>query len=184
MRELRGVVESLLRRLDADRVLRVIPDAAPGFSKNACGRVQWGDQSLGFIGKVDAAVAQKLSLRHIPVAAELELAPLLLAHWHVPQLKELPKFPAVRRDLSLIVAGNLAFEKIESLVRGLNLPDLEELEFVTTYRGKPLDAGKKSVTITLVFRSATATLTSEHVESSVESVVKTAQQQLGATLRT
>jgi phenylalanyl-tRNA synthetase beta chain len=184
LREVRGVVENLLRRLDADRALSVIPDSAPGFSKNACGRVQWGDLSLGFIGKIDAAVAQKLSLRHVPVAAELEFAPLLAAHRHVPQLKELPKFPPVRRDLSLIVAANLAFEKIDSLVRSLKLPDLEALEFVTVYRGKPLESGQKSVTITLVFRSATTTLTSEQVENSVQTVVKAAGEKLGATLRT
>jgi phenylalanyl-tRNA synthetase beta chain len=182
LRQIRGVIETLLHRLDAQRPLSVISDTAPGFSKHACGRVKWGDQDLGYVGKIDPIVAQKLSLRHVPVAAELDFAPLLAAHKHVPQLKELPKFPAVRRDLSLIVADDLPFEKIEALVHSLHLPDLECLEFVTTYRGKPVEAGKKSVTITLVFRSRTATLTSEQVESSVQSVVKTAGDQLHAQL--
>jgi phenylalanyl-tRNA synthetase beta chain len=60
---------------------------------------------------------------------------------------------------------------------------LESIEYVTTYRGKPLEAGTKSVTITLVFRSATTTLTSEAVEDAVQKVTAAAKANLGATLR-
>ena len=184
LREMRGVVEAVLRKLDAERAVRVAADHSPGFARHGGGRIYWGDEAIGFLGKIDAGVAGKLSLRHTPMAAEMELGALLAGHRHVPQLKELPKFPPVRRDISLIVRAGLAFEKIESLIRGLKLPDLESLEFVTAYRGKPLDAGQKSVTITLVFRSSTTTLTSEHVESSVRLAVEAAQKELGATLRT
>jgi phenylalanyl-tRNA synthetase beta subunit len=58
------------------------------------------------------------------------------------------------------------------------------VEYVTTYRGKPLEKGQKSVTTTLVFRSATATLTSEQVEPAVQGVIDAAKKELGATLRT
>jgi phenylalanyl-tRNA synthetase beta chain len=68
-------------------------------------------------------------------------------------------------------------------VRKLSLPDLEDVAFVTTYRGKQLDKGQKSLTITLSFRSPTATLTSEQVETSVRRVADEAQKQLNATLR-
>jgi phenylalanyl-tRNA synthetase beta chain len=90
----------------------------------------------------------------------------------------------VRRDVSLIVAESVKFAQLERLVRSLNLENLEGLEYVTTYRGKPLEKGTKSVTITLVFRSPMSTLTSEQVEGSVQRVVETAKQQVGATLRT
>jgi phenylalanyl-tRNA synthetase beta chain len=109
--------------------------------------------------------------------------PLLAGHRHVPQLRELPRFPSVRRDLSLDVAENVPFEKIQSLVQSLNLPFLETIDFVTTYRGKPLAAGIKSVTITLVFRSPSATLTSEEVEASVQRAIQSAAQNLAATIR-
>ncbi len=160
---MRGIAEAMLARLDADRPVKVVPDSHPGFAKGAAGRVVWGDQTVGFLGQIDRGVADKLSLRDLPAAAELELAPLLFGSRHVPQLRPLARFPAVRRDISLIVPENLRYEKIESLVQKLNLEFLESIEFVTTYRGKPLDPGSKSVTITLVFRSPSATLTSEQV---------------------
>jgi phenylalanyl-tRNA synthetase beta chain len=60
---------------------------------------------------------------------------------------------------------------------------MEDIEYVTTYRGKPLHKGQKSVTITLVFRSANSTLTSAQVDESVRRVVDASRQQLGAELR-
>jgi phenylalanyl-tRNA synthetase beta subunit len=69
-------------------------------------------------------------------------------------------------------------------VRETHPESLEQTEYVTTYRGKPLDKGTKSITITLVFRSPTGTLTSEQVEGAVEQAVLAARERLGATLRT
>ena len=63
------------------------------------------------------------------------------------------------------------------------LANLEDLEFVTTYRGKPLEKNTKSITITLIFRSPVTTLTSDQVESAVQKAIAAAQQNLGATLR-
>jgi hypothetical protein len=139
--------------------------------------------TIGFLGQIDAAIAGKLSLRDIPAAAELDLAPLLAGARDVPQLKTLSRFPAVQRDVSLVVPENLRFEKIESLIRGLNLEFLESIDFVTTFRGKPFETGFKSVTIALVFRSPVATLTGEQVEGSVQKAIDAAKGKLGATLR-
>jgi phenylalanyl-tRNA synthetase beta chain len=175
LRHVRGMAETILARLDAERQLKVVPDSRPGLAKGACGRLVWGGQSIGYLGEVSPEVSQKLSLREKIAAAELDLALLLAGAREVPQLRLPPRLPPVRRDVSLIVADSVPFEKIDALVR---------VEFVTTYRGKPLEKGTKSVTIALVFRSSEATLTSEQVEGSVQSVVAAAKEQLGAALRT
>jgi phenylalanyl-tRNA synthetase beta chain len=181
---LRGAVESLLMRLDGSRAVRIVPDRRAGFETGASGRIEWGDQPIGFIGRIDKKVAEKLSLRAIPAAAELELAPLLSGAQPVPQYRPLPKYPPVRRDLSLIVSDNTPYDALDALIRSLDLPDLEETQYVTTYRGKPLARGQKSLTTTLVFRSEEGTLTSEQVEPQVAKVVEVARKQLHAELRT
>jgi phenylalanyl-tRNA synthetase beta chain len=183
LREMRGVIETLLGRLDDTRPVRIVPDQRKGFARGAAGRIEWGGKAVGFVGKIDKAVAGKLSLRAVPAAAELELEALLSGAQHVPQLRPLPRFPAVRRDLSLIVPERLRYEQIQSLVRELKPAAMEELEYVTTYRGKPLEKGTKSITITLIFRSPNETLTSEAVEGAVAKVVAAAQERLNATLR-
>jgi phenylalanyl-tRNA synthetase beta chain len=180
---LRGAVETVLERLDKDRPVRVMPDERRGYALGAAGRIQWGDEVVGHVGLLDKKVAQKLSLREVPAIAELELPKLLGGMQHVPQLRELPKLPAVRRDLSLVVGESKPYEAIEQLVTRQKLPDLETVEYVVTYRGKQVAQGSKAVTITLVFRSSQKTLTSEQVEDQVQRVVKAAEQELGATLR-
>jgi phenylalanyl-tRNA synthetase beta chain len=117
------------------------------------------------------------------MAAELDLAVLLDGARHVPQLRPLPRFPAVRRDLSLVLPEATRYEQVDATIHAVAPADLEAVEYVTTYRGKPLEAGTKSVTVALVFRSPTTTLTGEAVESAVAGVVDAARAQLGATLR-
>jgi phenylalanyl-tRNA synthetase beta chain len=182
-REVRGAVEALLESLDAARNVKVAPDERAGLAKAACGRIEWGGRAIGYIGKVDAAVLQKLDLREAPAAAELELEPLIAGAQWLPQVRDLPKFPSVKRDLSLVVAERVRYEEIEAIVRKLKLQSLEGVQYVTTYRGKQIGPGSKSVTIELLFRSDSGTLTSEAVEGSVQRVVGAAKETVGATLR-
>jgi phenylalanyl-tRNA synthetase beta chain len=183
LRSLRGVVEVLLNKLDATRPVRVVPDRAAGYADGAAGRIEWGGKAIGFIGRISKAVADKLSLRQAPAAAEIDLPPLIAGTQHVPQLKPLPRFPAVRRDLTLDLADSTQFDAVESVIHSLKPPFLEDIEYVTTYRGKQVEQGKKSVTVALVFRSPTGTLTSEQVEGAVGQIIDAAKGQLGASLR-
>jgi phenylalanyl-tRNA synthetase beta chain len=182
-RATRGSIETVLNRLDANREIRITPADRKGYTAGACGKIEWGSQLLGHVGKVDRAIATQLSLRDLPIIAELELAVLLKGAQHVPQLHALPRFPAVRRDLSLVVSESTRYEQLASVVAEVKPQGLEALDYVTTYRGKPLEAGVKSVTVTLVFRSPVATLTSEAVEASVQKVVDAVKEKLGAVLR-
>jgi phenylalanyl-tRNA synthetase beta chain len=181
LRELRGAIESLLDRLEPDWKCAVVTGPVSGLS--SAGRIDWNGKAIGSIGMVNKAVVGKLGLRSVPAAAQLELAPLLAGARHVPQLRPLPRFPAVRRDLSLDMADKTRYAEIEKTIRHLNLANLEDIEFVTTYRGKPLEKGQKSVTITLIFRSSTSTLTSEEIDASLQRAVEATGQSLGATVR-
>ncbi|MCS7034937.1 MAG: phenylalanine--tRNA ligase subunit beta [Phycisphaerae bacterium] len=182
-RTLRGAVEAVLSALDARKRMEVVPAEVAGYSAGAAGSIRWNGQPIGTIGMVDRRIAARLDLRQTVAAAELELAALIAGTQHVPQLVPLPKFPAVRRDLSLIVPEHLPYSAIHNLIETQQLESLEDVEFVTTYRGKPLQAGQKSVTISLIFRSPTATLTSESVDNAVNRLVAAAKASLGAELR-
>jgi phenylalanyl-tRNA synthetase beta chain len=182
-REIRGVIEALLSKLDPDKPLRFTPAEQIGFAPGTCAAIEWNARPVGFAGRIDRAIADKLSLRHAPFAAQLDLAALISGAVSVKRLHPLPQFPAARRDLSLVVDDATPFEKIEQTLRSARLENLEQIEYVTTFRGKPLESGKKSVTVTLVFRSASATLTGEQVEGAVASAFGSASTQLGATLR-
>lgn len=177
----RGVVEALLGRLDARLPVRVEPAKVNGYDSG--GVIYWGEQTVGVLGVVAQSVVTKLDLRHTPCAAELELSPLLDNTRHVPQLVPLPRYPAVERDVSLVVKEDVKYDTIQSLLAGLKLADLERATHVTTYRGKPLDKGVKSVTVRLVFRSGERSLKAEEVDGAVNAFVDKAKADVGAVLR-
>jgi phenylalanyl-tRNA synthetase beta chain len=183
LRGVRGAVEALLNKLDATRDVEIVPENRAGYGKGAAGRIEWGGKPVGHLGRVDPKVADKLWLRQTPAAAELDLAALTAGTQHVPQLRPLPRFPGVQRDVSLIFTESTRYAALRELIDRLKLPFLEAVQYVTTYRGKPLDKEQKSITITLIFRSPTATLTSEQVEPSVQRLVTAAREELGGTLR-
>ena len=69
MREVRGTVEAVLSRLNGDVEIRVVPDGKTGFGQGACGRIEWGGRVVGWLGKIERAIADRLSLREVPAAA-------------------------------------------------------------------------------------------------------------------
>jgi phenylalanyl-tRNA synthetase beta chain len=81
-----------------------------------------------------------------------------------------------------VMSDSVRFDALRKLIETVNPPDLEDVEYVGVYRGKPLSKGQKSETISLVFRSSEQTLTNEAVDASVKKVIDAAQQQ-GFTLR-
>jgi phenylalanyl-tRNA synthetase beta chain len=181
LRDVRGCVETVLDRLDPSATLRLIPAPRAGLASS--GRLEWNGTAIGWIGLVAKATAHKLALREVPAVAELELSPLIAGARLVPQLKPLPRFPAVQRDVSLIFPEQTRYAALEQVVAELKLPHLEALQYVTTYRGKPLEKGSKSVTIALVFRSATGTLVSEEIDLAIKRLIDAATQRLGASVR-
>ena len=179
----RGVIELLLSRLDAKREVKFLPAKRDGFTVGAYAEILWGDKIIGYFGTISKAVADKAALRDTPVVAELELQPLLDGRQLVPQLNPLPRFPGVWRDLSLVVADAVRYEALDHLIQTLRIDSLEKVEYITTYRGKPLSAGNKSLSIKLHFRSPARTLTGEEVEANVTKIIEAAKGQLAATLR-
>ena len=92
-------------------------------------------------------------------------------------------FPAIERDLSLIVREDTAWSAIEKLVNGSKVPLLEDCSFVGTYRGQQTGAGRKSVTLRMRFRDPARTLTHDEVSPQVETLIAAAKRELAAEVR-
>lgn len=186
VRLIRGVVEAAVRAMaGAAATLGVEPgaEAAPGYEPEAWGEVMLDGQPLGRLGLVSTD-AQRLFGIDVPmVAAELDLATLLAGYPPRATVTALPAFPAIERDLSLIVDEQVPWRRVREVVAAAKPDKLEDVRFVGTYRGKQTGPGKKSVTLRMLFRDPTRTLRHEEVDPQVESVIAVAREQLGATLR-
>ena len=102
------------------------------------------------------------------------------------RVQPLPKFPAVERDLSLVVPREVTYAAIENALRGTKAPHLQTVGLKDVFvdaSGRKLAAGQKSVTVTLTFRAEDRTLTSDEVDRAVETLRDHAKAELGAVFR-
>ena len=184
-RLMRGVVERVLR-LVAPRSARVefAPQGADGDAWLSAGaRLLVNAVDVGCVGIVDARIAKAHGIERPTAAAELELRGLLSAFPPQNAAVELPAFPAADRDISAIVKESVRYGDIEREIGALKLANLERVDFVTTFRGKQIGDGRKSVSLRLIFRKPDGTMTSEEADASVTRAIEHLRESLGAEVR-
>ena len=97
--------------------------------------------------------------------------------------KEVPKFPAVRRDLALLMDKQVAFAELESVALRSDKNLLKEVKLFDVYEGDKLAEGKKSYALSFVFRDETKTLTDKVVDKAILKIFKSLEHQLQVELR-
>lgn len=139
---------------------------------------------LGYFGLLDDATLRQWDLQTPVVVAELNYGTLIEGYPPRRTAHALPAFPATQRDLSLIVTERTPWGAIAGVVGASQPKWLEDLAFVGVYRGQPIDAGKKSVTLRMTFRDHTRTLRDDEVNAEVDRLVSAMGRDVGAVLRT
>jgi len=142
--------------------------------------------ALGVAGQLARRVAEQLKIRQDVYVAELRLEPLLAAIESAraaQRFAPLPRFPAIERDFSLILADGITFAQVAEAVRSLAIPEVECIDAADLFRGGQVPAGKFSLMIRVTFQSAQATLTDAQVADFSSRIVATLEARLGAVLR-
>jgi phenylalanyl-tRNA synthetase beta chain len=140
---------------------------------------------IGVAGIVSQAVKDKFDFKNVtPCAAELNFEALSALQTGPVKVKSIPKFPAIERDLSIVVAEDVRWTDIAAAVNKKSPNELEDVRFVGIYRGKGIPSGKKSLTLTLRFRDQDGTLTHETVDRFQADILNSLTESTGAQLRT
>jgi phenylalanyl-tRNA synthetase beta chain len=181
--EAKGVIETLARRINPQSVVSVRPIDRAHFVPGRGAEVLLNGKPLGWLGELSRDVTDKLDLRDIVIAAELDLAMLEAAPNLVPTFVELPRFPSISRDLNFVLDESITWEALLDVVRSAAGPMLDGATFGGHYRGQQIPANKKSYLLTIAFRAADRTLTNDEVDSAVKSVISVCAEKLGAALR-
>jgi phenylalanyl-tRNA synthetase beta chain len=181
LRDLRGIVDGLLAALGVDAELA--PASWPGLARGAAGRFLAGGRSVGVLGRVDAETARLAGLRTAPAYAELDLDRLGAMRGPVQSFAEPSRFPAMQRDLAVVVSEDTPFATLASRIAALRLPDFTGLDLFDLYRGPQVGEGRKSLNIRLTFQSSAGTLTSAAVDAAVSAVIRDLEDRLGALVR-
>jgi len=184
LRRLRGAMEAVFAAVAPSAEPAISPADVAGLDAAAAGRVMLNGKAIGAVGLISQDVQQYYGLERPVAAAFVSFDELLAAASPKKVYRPVPRFPAVRRDLSVIVDESVTWSELKSAIDAVAQPLRVATEYVTTYRGAQAGAGKKSVTVTLVYRRAEGTLRSEQVDEQVAAVMSTLARQLKAEFRT
>jgi phenylalanyl-tRNA synthetase beta chain len=141
---------------------------------------------FGMAGKLARRIADLYKFRQDVFVAEMKLEPLVAAVEAADaarRFKPLPRFPAVERDFSLLLADGVPFWQINQAIRSLAIAEIESIEAADLFHGGQVPAGKFSLMIRVKFQSAEATFTDAQLNDFSARIVAALQEKLGATLR-
>ncbi len=142
-----------------------------------------GKLPLGELGQLLPPLARRYDLREAVLLAELDLDALLARRNTAKSFKQLPAFPAVRRDVAMIVPEATTHETVLGTVRQAKPPHLESVELFDVFRGQNVPPGQKSVAYAFIYRSADRTLTDAEVNTIHEKLIEQFKQKLQAAVR-
>jgi len=150
------------------------------------GSILLGENKLGSAGLLSRRIADKLKFRQDVFLAELVLGPLYCMYYGVKDARRyqpLPRFPAVERDFSLLLAKGVAFIEVVKAIRDLKISEIASVEAADLFRGKNVPAGKYSLMVRVTFQSREATLTDTQIAEHSAKIVAALESSVGANLR-
>jgi phenylalanyl-tRNA synthetase beta chain len=161
-------------------------DAAeyPFLHPGRAARVLLGGQPIGYLGELHPAEAIRLELDSPCTLSELDLGHLM-AYGFLPrqEVTAPPKYPAIRRDLALVVDHEISAARVIAAIRESASPLLEGVEVFDVYEGGPIAPGKKSMALACRYRGKDRTLTDEEVNRIHGELIDGVRKGLGAELR-
>lgn len=177
--DLKADVESLLAQADGTVEFRIgeVPYGHPGRSATV-----WRDgHCIGWLGHLHPRLLKALDLDHEVIAFELDLTPL--SQRAIAKASDVSRFPAVRRDLALVVPENLPWAQLENCLRKAVGNVLREVVLFDRYSGTGLEPGSKSLAIGLILQDVSRTLTDQDSDHAIAEALKAAATECSARLR-
>jgi phenylalanyl-tRNA synthetase beta chain len=145
--------------------------------------VQLGRLVLGELGRLSPALQKRYDLREAAFLAELNFDLILSRRIPARSFKPLPAFPAIRRDVAMLVPEATLHEAVLNVIKQAKPADLEKTEVFDVFRGANVPPGQKSVACAFTYRNAARTLTDTEVNATHEKLVGRLKESLHATVR-
>jgi len=180
---LKGLLDTLALEVAGERITTP-PASHPSFHAGRCAQMNIGRATVGIFGEIAVAVAAHYDLPKPAFLAEVDLHALLALARPAGAVLPPPRFPAVMRDLALVLDAGTPVAQVESVLRGEGAEFLTALRLFDVYAGNQIEAGKKSLAFHLEFRAADRTLTDAEVDERVTKIIAALEQRLGAQRRT
>ncbi|MFD2248338.1 phenylalanine--tRNA ligase subunit beta [Pontibacter ruber] len=179
--DLAGVVQNVLIKLNAGE-WTVQPLEASNLMRQGIAYLK-NDTVVAQIGVVEQQVARALEVKEQVWYAELNWDYLLKKYRSSLVAEELPKFPEVRRDLSLVLDRNITFDQLKQVAFRTERKLLQDVNVFDVYEGDKIEAGKKAYALSFTLLDRQQTLTDKVIDSIMNRLMQQFEKQLGAVIR-
>lgn len=165
----KGIIEGLfnLLKLSVTFEQAKIKDMHPG--RTAV--IKFEGRTIGFVGQLHPLLAKEADLKETYVF-DIHLDAVLDAYENVPSFTEIPKYPAVSRDIAFILDQEVLAGDVQDLIKEIGAPLVKQVDIFDVYQGEHLEEGKKSIAYHLLYQDPEKTLKDDEVETSYEEIVK------------
>lgn len=178
----KGIVDSLLARLGIQNVQYKAVSDLKGTHPGRTAEVWAQELRLGYVGQTHPGTEKAYDLNETYVF-QLDVAKLVEAATGMGFYNQLPKFPAVTRDLALVVDRTVPAGALEATIREAAGELLESVTLFDVYTGERIASDKKSMAFALVLRNAERTLQDEEIQQVTNAVIEALKVNTGAELR-
>ena len=179
--DVKGDVEALLGLTGAEEQLRFAVEKHPALHPGQSARIYRGATAIGWLGSIHPQHQRALDLTYRTFVFEIETASGLASD--LPEYREISKYPAIRRDLALIVDEAVQVDAVLGAARTSAGELLVDLSVLSVYRGKQFDKDKKSIALGLHLQDTSRTLTDTEADATVARVVDHLVRQFDAVIR-
>ena len=178
----KGSLEAAIEAVGIN-VLKFADASFKHLRKGQSASISLNGKEVGSLGRLNEEISADYKFKQPVYVAELDLQ-TILAETQKPALyKALPKYPAVVRDISLLVKRAMTFGIIRETIISHGSDICRSVDFVDIYEGKGMEADERSITIRLEYRSDQRTLVEDEVADAHNSIIANLESTLGITLR-
>jgi len=156
-------------------------ESHPALHPGRTARILADGSPAGWLGSLHPKLQKDLELERAPILFQLPLAVLQRAA--LPTFQPVSRYPAIRRDLAVVVDEDVPGDALVEGIRQAAGEDLQDVFIFDVYRGKGVNSGRKSVALGLILQGLSRTLRDAEVESTVQAALDHLYNQHGATLR-
>jgi phenylalanyl-tRNA synthetase beta chain len=143
-----------------------------------------GKQKLVEMGVVKNEILKVFDIKQEVFVAEINWNLVLkLSKNHKIQFKELPKYPEVRRDLSMVLDTNITYGQLTKLVEKTERKLIKSINLFDVYQGDKIEKGKKSYAVSFILQDEEKTLTDNQIDKVMNNLMKAFESELGAIIR-
>ena len=176
----KGYVNGVISRLGIQKTQN-IPMTSDVFSEGIA--IAQGNDILVEYGVVKKSILKHFDIKQEVLFADFNWALILKLLSNKIKYVEIPKYPEVRRDLSLLLDDSVSFDTIYHLARQTEKSLLKDINLFDVYQGKNLPEGKKSYAVSFTIQDNTKTLTDVQIDKIMSKLQKNFETELGASLR-